>query len=133
MAAQRADDHGHTVLHLQRIRARGAEDRAAERQDSPYVVGPELVDDAALQAAGPAVLHAADRVAELKRAPRHRPDRGVESGRVSTTGEDPYSHAHRLIAPRTPRLRLEFAGTPGTASASGPIAPGAGAASPQRA
>ena len=95
VVSQRPDDAVDAVLLLQRVRPGGAEDGAALREDAANVGGLELVDEAFAEAACPAVLDSADLVPQLEGAARHGPDRGVEPGRVSTSGED--SDAHREI------------------------------------
>ena len=92
---KRLDDPVDAVLLLQRIRPRGAEDGASLREDAAYVGRLELVDEAFAKTARPAVLDATDLVPELKRTTSHRPDGGVEPGRVSASGEN--SDPHREI------------------------------------
>ena len=137
-------DHGRdSVLHLQRVGARGAQDRAAKRKDAAHVGRTQLFDGAAVEAAGPAVLDAADGMAELERSTRDSPDGRVQSGRVSTTGEDSDAHADRLTATHAPlpnplhdgeRVATAFgSGDPGALAESPPPAtPAAGRLPPGR-
>ena len=86
-------DHTRDSVHLFGwVRARGAEDGAAHRQNAAHVGRRELVDQAFLEAPGPAVLDAAHLVPQLERSPRHGADRGVEARRVSTSGENSDPH-----------------------------------------
>ena len=93
---QRFDDALDAVPLLGGVRARGAENRTAQRQDAADVRRCELVDEALLQAARPAVLDAAHLISELKGSAGNGAYRGVESGRVATPGEDPDAHGNRL-------------------------------------
>jgi len=81
-------------LLLKRIGSRGAKDRAALGQDAAYVGGLELLDQAFSEATGPAVLHAADLVSELKRPPGHGADGRVEPGRIAAPGQNSDSHGN---------------------------------------
>src|SRR5258706_4344399 len=94
--SQRADDSLDAVLFLQRVGARGAEDRAAQRQDASNASGRQLVDHALLETAGPAVLNTADPMAELEGAPGDRPDRRVQTWCVTANRKDSDSHGDRL-------------------------------------
>src|SRR6266851_9783843 len=49
-----------------------------------------------VEAAGPAILHAADLVAKLKCATSDGPDRRVQAWRVTAAGEDSDAHGDRL-------------------------------------
>ena len=88
-----AAEHPSDAIHLlQGIGSRRTEHGAPEREDAPDVRR-DQVRHVAAQRPRPAVLDAADVVAELKRPPRHAADRSVQARRIATPGEDPHAHS----------------------------------------
>jgi hypothetical protein len=91
--AQRVPHPGDTVLALVGVRARGAQDRPAARQDASSRVDGEL-DVGLLEHAAPPVEEAEDHVPVAVRGLAHDgADHRVEAGAVSAAGE--HSEAHR--------------------------------------
>src|SRR5207253_516279 len=86
----------HDLLHvlglLHRVRAGGAEHRAADREDARHIGRRERARVALAQQASPAVQAADRRPSVAVGAADDGADRRVESGAVTTTGENAYLH-----------------------------------------
>ena len=89
-------------LLLQRVGPRGAEDRAAARQDAPHLGDAER-PPVALQRSPPAVAVADELVAVLGDAlADDRPDHRVQPRAVAAAGEHAESHAAKIPAAAVP-------------------------------
>ena len=81
-----------TALDLDRVGARGAEDRAAARQDAAHRGDVEGHGDA-LERALPSVTEPDEVIAVLADAPADdRSDDRIEAGAIAAAGEDAYAH-----------------------------------------
>ena len=125
--ALEALEHGvDAAVELVRVRARGAEDRAAARQQARDLAAAERLEDPVDEPA-PALAHADHLVPARERPPRDRADDRVQPGAVAAAGEDSDLHAailrgaeggnrthtglapHRILSPArlpVPPLRL---------------------------
>ena len=81
------------AVDLERVRARGAEDRAAARQDPGDVAALERLDDP-LDEPAPALAHGGDLPAAVERPPGDGADDGVQPGAVAAAREDPDAPRH---------------------------------------
>src|SRR5579885_3466160 len=89
----------HAAVHLVRVRARRADDRAAAREDPRDLLRPERLEEL-LDHPAPALAHADDVVAARPRPARDGTDDRVQPGAVAAAGEDPDAHVASLeIAP----------------------------------
>ena len=87
------------ALLAERVRAAGAQDRAAAREDARDGLEVERAEEAVDHAA-PAAQHADRLGAAVDQAPRRRPDDGIQSGAVPSAGEHSHPHPHSSsIAP----------------------------------
>src|SRR3972149_4078475 len=89
--AEPVQDPLRPALDLERVRPRRPQNGAAPMQDPPDVLGRQF-DDIVVEQPQPAVADADDLVALSPPGAGHRPDRRVESRRVSAAGENPDPH-----------------------------------------
>ena len=98
LAAQRLEHAGGTVVGLERVGARRAEDGAAAVDEPPRGADGEL-DGLAVEHAPPAVAEPDDLVAVHAFALAHDgPDHRVEARAVAAAGEHPDAHGHQCDA-----------------------------------
>src|SRR5262249_56557972 len=96
-------EHGvDAALDLERIRPRGADDRAAAREDPGDLAGPERLE-ASVDEPGPALADADHLVAARLRATRDRADDRVQPRGVPAAGQHAYALGHATIVRVAPR------------------------------
>ena len=104
------------VVARERVRARGAEDRAAARQDAARGLHRQLLEGV-LERAAPAVAEADDRVSVAVDAlADDRPDHGVQPGAVAAAGEHADAH-DRHVSPAAAAVRMTVRAVRGRATA----------------